>query len=48
MGAHKTKSNLEVAMRENSSILLEDNFDKNIQALIQINQNPNSSNSISI
>ena len=27
MGAHKTKSNLEVAMRENSSILLEDNFD---------------------
>ena len=27
MGAHKTQSNLEVAMRENSSILLEDNFD---------------------
>ena len=27
MGAHKTESNLQVAMRENSSILLEDNFD---------------------
>ena len=27
MGAHKTESNLQVAMRENSSILMEDNFD---------------------
>ena len=35
MGMSKLKANMDVAMRENSVIYLEDNFKKNMMDLIQ-------------